>query len=548
MELTRRKFVELAGIGLVSISLEGFLAGCTPAPKQEGSASGSSTTKDAVVVAMTVNSEPEAGFDPFYGWGCGEHVHEPLIQSTLITTTKDLGFANDLATNYSCADDGMSWSFDIRDDVKFTDGTPLTAEDVAFTINGIKGFEGSELDLSSVKKVVADTPTHLTIQLERPFNALLFTLAIVGIVPKHAYDRKTYGKNPIGSGRYILKQWDKGQQVIFEANPDYYGEAPKMKRLTVVFLEEDASLAAAQSGQVDVAYTSALLADKTPNNYDLMSCQSVDCRGVSLPNSAPGKKKNDGTGDFPAGNAVTQHKEVRQAINYAVDRQKIIDNVLKGHGSAAYSICDSLPWGSPDVKVDTDLNKAASLLTDAGWKKGSDGIWAKDGQKAEFTLYYASNDSVRQAMASELSNQLKDFGISVATKGSTWTTDPDGLYAHEFSDPVVWGWGANSPMQFYTLYYSESPSNFADYQNKTTDKHMEDALAHPKVEDSYDDWRLAQWDGKVGPAPQGDAPWVWLANIDHLYFVRQGLHVAEQKIHPHGHGWSLVNNVDEWTW
>ena len=89
----------------------------------------------SVVVTMPTTSEPESGFDPAYGWGAGEHVHEPLIQSTLVRTTKDLGIENDLATEYSCSDDGLTWTVKIRDDVKFTDGEPLTASDVAFTFN-----------------------------------------------------------------------------------------------------------------------------------------------------------------------------------------------------------------------------------------------------------------------------------------------------------------------------------------------------------------------------------------------------------------------------
>ena len=80
-------------------------------------------------------SEPEAGFDPAYGWGAGEHVHEPLIQSTLTVTNKDLSIGMDLATDYSVSEDGLIWTVKIRDDVKFTDGEPLTAKDVAFTYN-----------------------------------------------------------------------------------------------------------------------------------------------------------------------------------------------------------------------------------------------------------------------------------------------------------------------------------------------------------------------------------------------------------------------------
>lgn len=81
-----------------------------------------------------------------------------------------------------------------------------------------------------------------------------------------------------------------------------------------------------------------------------------------------------------------------------------------------------------------------------------------------------------------------------------------------------------------------------------TDGYLDEAVAQPDIEDSYAYYRLAQWDGAQGIAPAGDAPWVWIANVDHLYFTREGLEVAEQKPHPHGHGWSIVNNVDQWSW
>ena len=82
--------------------------------------------KDSVIVVMGPSSEPEAGFDPAYGWGAGEHVHEPLIQSTLTVTKADMTIGYDLATDMNVSDDGMTWTVTIRDDVKFTDGEPLT--------------------------------------------------------------------------------------------------------------------------------------------------------------------------------------------------------------------------------------------------------------------------------------------------------------------------------------------------------------------------------------------------------------------------------------
>ena len=100
----------------------------------------------------------------------------------------------------------------------------------------------------------------------------------------------------------------------------------------------------------------------------------------------------------------------------------------------------------------------------------------------------------------------------------------------------------------YNLIYSEGVGNYSTYENATVDSHIDAALAMTRVEDSYDQWKRAQWDGTEGVAPQGGASWVWLVNVDHLYFKRSGLTIAEQKPHPHGHGWSLVNNVDAWSW
>ena len=532
--ITRRQFAQLAGAGAATLSLGGLLAACTngdagkgDAKPEEGVSAGTDTSKQ-VIVSMTPGSEPAAGFDPLVSWGCGEHVHEPLIQSTLIATTTELGFQNDLATSYEASADGLTWTFAIRDDVKFTDGQPLTARDVAFTLNGIRNAEASECDLSMMKEAVATDDTTVEISLDKPFNALLYTLAVIGIVPEHAYD-DSYGDHPIGSGRYMLEQWDKGQQVILKANPDYYGDAPKMERVVVVFMEEDASLAAAQSGQVDVAYTAATFADNQPMGYDLLNCKSVDSRGISLPSVPAGGTKKDEGGEYAAGNDVTCDLAVRQAINYGVDRERMIDNVLNGYGTVAYSVGDGMPWSSTDMKCTTDVEKAKKLLDDGGWAAGADGIREKDGTRATLDLYYSAGDSVRQAIAAEFANQMKELGIEVNIKGASW----DDLYPHQFTDPVVWGWGTNAPTETYNLFYSAGTGNYACYENATVDGYLDEALSTPRVEDSFEFWKKAQWDGTTGFAPQGDAPWVWFANVDHLYFAKENLKVAKQKPHPH---------------
>ena len=123
---------------LVFVMSVSVLAGCQRDNLENQSAVQQRIADSSVVIAMDPNSEPEAGFDPAYGWGAGEHVHEPLIQSTLTVTNTDLTIGYDLATDYTVSEDGLTWTVTIRDDVKFTDGEPLTAEDVAFTYNTVK--------------------------------------------------------------------------------------------------------------------------------------------------------------------------------------------------------------------------------------------------------------------------------------------------------------------------------------------------------------------------------------------------------------------------
>lgn len=542
MDITRRSFAA-AGFGTLGAVLAAGLQGCAAQEDTyQGSASAGGSSR--VIVAMNTGSEPAAGFDPLVAWGCGEHVHEPLIQSTLITTDENLEFAGDLATEYSCTEDGLTWTFKLRDDARFSDGEPLDADDVAFTVNAVIENPASEADLSMVDEAVAIDATTVELHLNKPFNALLYTLAVLGIVPEHAYG-DDYGEHPIGSGRYLLERWDRGQQAIFAANPDYYGDAPLMERVVVVFMEEDAALAAVAAGEVDIAFTYATHAGQSFDGYELVSYATVDSRGISLPCDPSGGERASEDGlVYEVGNDVTCDIAVRRAINHAVDRDAVIEGVLSGYGKPAYSVSDGMPWSSDDMRVDLDRDAARALLDEAGWAEGEDGVREKDGVRASFEVWYSSDDSVRQAMANELANQLAEIGIEAQPRGGSW----DEIYPHQYAQPVLWGWGSNSPIEVYALNYSTGWGNYAGYESDVVDGHLDDALARPEIADSYGDWKLAQWDGADGIAPQGAATWAWIANVDHLYFKRAGLSVAAQKPHPHGHGWSLVNNVDRWSW
>ena len=533
----------LVSIFLAAVLAAGTLTGCGgPSAADASAAEGPAQRTDTVVIAMDPNSEPAAGFDPAFGWGAGEHVHEPLIQSTLTVTNTDLTIGYDLATDYVVSGDGLTWTVHIREDAGFTDGEPLTAADVAFTYNTVKS-SSSVNDFTMLDFAEAADDTTVVFHMTRPFSIWPYTMAIVGIVPEHAYDPPTYGANPIGSGRYELVQWDRGQQVILEANPDYYGEAPEIQRVVILFMEEDAAFLAAQAGQVDVAYTSATYSDQTIDGYTLAAYDSVDNRGFNLP-AVPAETDSRGRA---VGNDFTADVRVRRAINIGIDRQEMIDHVLNGHGSPAYSVCDNLPWYNPASEVSYDPEGAAALLDEAGWLLDDDGYRYKDGIRAELDLLYSTGDSVRQALCADFAGQLEELGIACTLEGVGWDT----AYDRALSQPLIWGWGAHTPMELYNLYHTigdTSSAHYSPYANPAVDRYMDQALASTDLEASYELWQMAQWDGTAGVTQEGDIPWVWLVNVDHLYWVRDGLRIAEQKIHPHGHGWSIVNNVDRWSW
>lgn len=437
-------------------------------------------------------------------------------------------------------------AFTIRDDAFFTDGEKVTAQDVAFTLETAKAANGS-FDLTYMESAVAQDDTTVVITLSKPTSIFLNTLASVGIVPEHAYG-DDYGTKPIGSGPYKLVEWRLQEQLMFTANENYYGDVPEIKNVTVVFMSEDAALAAVQAGQVDVAYTVATLATTKVKGYAVEAITSADNRGFTLP-VLPDEGKTTEIG-APIGNNVTCNREIRQAIAYAIDRQQIADTVLNGFGRPAYSENDGMPWNNPDVKLETDVEYAKKLLADNGWvDTDGDGIVEKDGLKAEFKCVYPSGDSVRQAVGMAAAEQLLAIGIKVDIEGMSW----DEIMKVMFSEAVLMGWGSSSPNETYYLYRSEGALlddfyNPEGYMSDVTDGYLDAAMSALTVEAANENWKKVQWDGTTGTAMQGECPWVWIVNLDHVTYVREGLSIGNQPIHGHGHGLPLIQNLNEWSW
>jgi len=276
--------------------------------------------------------------------------------------------------------------------------------------------------------------------------------------------------------------------------------------------------------------------------------QSVDNRGIMFPMEPnTGKIAADG---YPIGNDVTADLAIRQAINYAIDRQALVDGVLEGFGSVAQGPVSALPWDEPAAVIkDADPEKARQILTDGGWTDtDGDGIVEKDGLKAQFTLVYPAGDAIRQALALAVTDMVAEIGIQIDVQGKSW----DDIYTLMHSNAVLFGWGSHDQTEMYDLYYSSMAGvesyNAGFYNNPTVDAYFDQAMAAPTEADAIPFWKKAQWDGETGFTTQGDATWAWLVNLTHTYFVDNCLDVGKSQVEPHGHGWPITANIASWKW
>lgn len=550
----KRKFVKLLCLGIIAA---GLLTGCTSeeggsgtaSAKQEndaktdnasGKAEDSTAKKDTVTIGFS--SDPDS-FDPCAGYG----TTGPIIFSTLLEVNGENELVNDLAVSYKASEDALTWTFQIREDAVFTDGEPVKASDVAFTFQTTKN-SAAYVDLTMMESCTAIDDTTVEFKLKKPTSTFLYTVSEIGIVPEHAYS-EDFGMKPIGSGPYKLIQWDKGQQFILEANEDYYGEVPKIKKAVFLVQEEDARFVAAQAGEVDICLTSATIAEQEIPGMSVVSVDSVDNRGITLPTVPDeGKVTEDG---YKIGNNITSDIRVRKALAYGIDRQQIIDEALNGFAKPAYTECDGLPWWNEETAIETDIAFAKQQLEEAGWiDTDGDGIREKDGNDLAFQLMYFAGDSMRQAVAMSVSNQAKtNLGMEITVEG----VSADDTVKRMFSEPMIMGWGSSSPMTSYMLYHSSNAGKTDFYNpefftNSTIDGYLDAAMNAVSLEESLEYWKKAQWDGQIGTSMKGEAPWAFYINMDHLYYVKDGLDIGKQKLHAHGAGWPLVANLKEWQW
>ena len=451
--MKQKHFIKKAFILFLITSIATIFVAC-------GEKSSKPNIKERDELVIAVGSLFDSGqFDPKQKYG--SHQQHRLTHNSLLKYDSDL----DLASDYEISKDGMSWTFTIKPDIKFSNGETVTAEDVVFTYDMLKK-DGIAFDLAFINTIQIIENDKVKFNLKEPRITFVSQLTEIPIVPAKYYD-ENYTNNPIGSGPYMVKEYKKGEQVIFEKNP-YYNKPLIFKKLTFLLLEEDAALAAAKAGGIDVLAIPASFSEQKIDNMTLYSYPSVDARGIVLPVLPAGNKGMINGTEVNVGNDVTSDLAIRQALNIGLNRKELIDLTMNGYGQVSYSLSDKLPWFNEEQIIeDGNIEEAKKILSDAGWKdEDGDGILEKNGIKASFELYYSAEDKLRGDLSIGVADQAIKFGIEIKPRGSSW----DEIFRKGKENAVLWAGGRHHPHQLYTMYSSKvidtGYNNMSQYKNK----------------------------------------------------------------------------------
>ncbi|GGT33688.1 hypothetical protein GCM10010271_42150 [Streptomyces kurssanovii] len=491
--------------------------------------------KDSAVVGIAY--EPDS-LSPLLGYGKDGN---SKIFDGLLAFDQDMRLRPALAAELpEVSADRLTYTYKLREGVKFSDGTPFSAKDVVFTYRTVldeKTNNASRTELDAVKDVRAKGDDTVVFTLKYPY-APFAQRTVLPIAPEHIAGRQDvntgpFTTKPIGTGPYILTGWSKGEKISFKANPDYWGGAPAVKKFTMAIIKDDDVRATRlRAGDLDGAILPPNLAKGFEGEQGRKTYRATtyDYRTVTL----------------PTGNKVAGDTAVRRALDIAVDRRAMVDSILDGAGKPAYGpVPTGSEWFAEGTERRHDLAGAKKILDEAGWKPGKDGVRVRNGVRAAFPLWYLTGDKLRQDHALAYASDAKKAGIDITTKAGTWEV----IEPRMEHDAVLAGGGAPGDPDFdqYLLLNStlagDGFNNMARYDNPAVDKALDTGRRSDEKA-----LRKAAYD-TVQRELVKNPGYTFLTHIDHLYVVDDTWDGLTTQVEPHDHGLASGPwwNVEDWT-
>lgn len=392
--------------------------------------------------------------NPTFGWY--GYTIRYLLYDTLVEEQGISDFEPGLAESWTVSDDGLVWTFKIREGVNFHDGTPCTAEDVAWSLNWtieneVETFSGY---LVNFEEVVALDDTTLQVTLSDPVGNMEYLLMYVWILPQSVWGEMTYDEimeyedlaGAIGTGPYKLVEWQEGEYMILEANKDYWRTEPAIDR--IVFHEYatgDAAVQALLAGEIDLIDVDTIPAPS------IVTLQGEDNIEVAIMESTSIFELIINSHENGTQPASLWDPAVRLAIAHAIDKQAIVNVAYLGYAEPLTVVVPPSmgDWHNSEIEdIPFDLAAGNRVLDEAGFLD-SDGDGVREdaeGDALEYRLY--ATDTAEEARILEIiSDGLSQVGISAPPT----LMDEDsliGLYPDFDFDMIHWGWGLDPDPDF----------------------------------------------------------------------------------------------------
>lgn len=372
----------------------------------------------------------------------GEMYAQEMLYETLVNITEK-GYEGGLAEDWKISPDGRTYTFKIRKNVYFSDGELCDANAIKANFDAI--LENKERHtwlemMQLLEEVSAPDADTFVIKLSAPYYPMLTELGVTRpfamISPAAMKDGSTKDgvKEYIGTGPYVLTDFVTDEYAVFEANENYWGEKPAIKKITVkVIPDNQTRILALEKGEIDLIFGKNMIDADAINQYQGNDNFSV---ALSEPTSTRQIVLN-------TTHEILKDKAVRQALQHATDKQAIADGVFYGLEKPADTLfAKSVPYCDVDLKPYAyDVTEAEKMLTDSGWTKGSDGTRTKDGQKLELQLLYNSDSVTERTIAEYLQSEYGKIGVTLQIHGEEEQSYRDSMKAGNFDMVFNICWG-----------------------------------------------------------------------------------------------------------
>lgn len=437
---------------------------------------------DKVVLTVGLSNDYDS-FNPLVGVEVPDFEVWNLQYATLTDkAAADFAPIPGLAESWVESNGGKTYTYTLREGVQWSDGEPLTAEDVVYTINRSRDEEWLN-HYSTVQNLTAKAIDERTVELTSSVPDPKLPVMDVYILPKHVWEKldakaitKAPGTDGVGSGPFTLTSAKRGESWSMVANPNYFGEKPAIDEIVFRFFSNgDAMVAALKTGEVDAAYNFPSQAFEDLSNTENVVALQGEQGGfaeVSVNGGRPEDHRVEGIGN---GHPALSLLPVRQAIAHAIDRSVIIDRVLYGLGSPALAISPSTnPEWKPEIpeadQYSFDLEKAKTLLDGAGVKDSDgDGIREFEGKNVNLDYYILSDSTTAPGNAEFIRDWLKQIGLGTTLKVVASSKLTEVIGRGEY-DLFQWGWtpyvDPDPMLSYFTCdQLSKDPDDPTNYYN-----------------------------------------------------------------------------------